>query len=154
MEILQSFLYFLTCFGASIAGAICGIGGGVIVKPTLDLFGWDSVSTISFLSGCMVLAMSCYSVGRSMLAGEKTVNAKTITPLALGAAVGGVIGKQMFGYIKALFEDPDRVGGIQAVCLMLITVGTLFYTIFKRKITPHEVTNMVAYVVIGLLLGR
>ena len=36
---------------------------------------------------------------------------------------------------------------------MLITVGTLFYTIFKRKITPHEVTNMVAYVVIGLLLG-
>ena len=153
MEILQSLLYFLICFGASIAGAICGIGGGVIVKPTLDLFGWDSVSTISFLSGCMVLAMSCYSVGRSMLAGEKTVNAKTITPLAIGAAVGGVVGKQMFGYIKALFEDPDRVGGIQAICLTLITVGTLFYTIFKRKITPHEVTNTVAYVVIGLLLG-
>lgn len=153
MEILQSFLYFLICFGASIAGAICGIGGGVIVKPTLDLFGWDSVSTISFLSGCMVLAMSCYSVGRSMLAGEKTVKAKTITPLAIGAALGGVLGKQLFGYIKALFEDPNRVGGIQAICLALITVGTLFYTVFKKKITPHEVQNAAAYAVIGLLLG-
>lgn len=153
MELVQSFLYFVICFGASIAGAICGIGGGVIVKPTLDLFGWDSVTTISFLSGCMVLAMSCYSVGRSMIAGEKTVKAKTITPLAIGAAIGGIAGKQLFGYVKALFENPERVGGVQAVCLALITVGTLLYTIFKRRIKPHEVTNVVAYVVIGLLLG-
>lgn len=153
MELLQSFLYFLICFAASIAGAICGIGGGVIVKPVLDLFGWDSVSTISFLSGCMVLSMSCYSVGRSMIAGEKTVKAKTITPLAIGASVGGIVGKQLFGYIKALFENPERVGGVQAICLTLITVGTLFYTLYKRRIMPHEVKNAVAYVVIGLMLG-
>lgn len=153
MEFIQSFLYFLICFAASIAGAICGIGGGVIVKPVLDVFGWDSVSTISFLSGCMVLAMSCYSVVRSMIAGEKTVQAKTITPLAIGASIGGIAGKQLFGYIKALFEDPDRVGGVQAICLMIITVGTLLYTVYKRKIVPHQVKNVAAYVIIGLLLG-
>ena len=153
MELIQSFLYFMICFGASIAGAICGIGGGVIVKPMLDLFGWDSVTTISFLSGCMVLAMSCYSVGRSMAAGEKTVRAKTITPLAIGASIGGVAGKQLFGYIKAMFENPERVGGVQAVCLTLITVGTLLYTVYKRSIRPHEVKHIAAYVTIGLLLG-
>lgn len=153
MELLQSFLYFLICFVASIAGAICGIGGGVIVKPVLDLFGWDSVSTISFLSGCMVLAMSCYSVGRSMIAGEKTVKAQTITPLAIGASVGGIVGKQLFDYAKELFENPERVGGVQAICLTLITVGTLLYTVYKRRIMPHEVKNAVAYVVIGLMLG-
>ncbi len=153
MELLQASLYFLVCFGASIGGAICGIGGGVIVKPVLDLFGWDSVSTISFLSGCMVLAMSCYSVGRSMLAGERTVKAKTITPLAIGAAIGGVVGKQMFGAVKAMFADPDGVGGVQAICLAVMTVATLLYTIFKKKIKPHEVKNVVAYVIIGLLLG-
>ena len=32
-------LVFLICFFASIAGAICGIGGGVIIKPVLDAFG-------------------------------------------------------------------------------------------------------------------
>ena len=153
MDLVRSSLYFVICFIASIAGAICGIGGGVIVKPVLDLFGWDSVSTISFLSGCMVLTMSCYSVGRSMIAGERTVKAKTITPLAIGASVGGIVGKWLFGIIKAAFENPNRVGGVQAACLTLITVGTLFYTIFKSKIKPHEVKNAVAYVIIGLLLG-
>lgn len=153
MEFLQSFLYFVICFGASIVGAICGIGGGVIVKPTLDLFGWDSVSTISFLSGCMVLTMSCYAVGRSMLAGEKVVRAKTITPLAIGASVGGVLGKQMFSLIKEMFADPDRVGAVQSICLACITVGTLVYAVCKQRIKPHEVSNHIAYITIGLLLG-
>ena len=56
---LEVIAYFIISLLASVAGAICGIGGGVIIKPTLDLFHLDSVSTISFLSGCTVLAMSC-----------------------------------------------------------------------------------------------
>ena len=32
-------IFILVSFGASIIGAICGIGGGVIIKPTLDAFG-------------------------------------------------------------------------------------------------------------------
>ena len=51
-------LFFIISFLASVAGAICGIGGGVIIKPTLDMFHLASVSTISFLSGCTVLALS------------------------------------------------------------------------------------------------
>ena len=58
---------FLVCFFASVVGAICGIGGGVIIKPALDAFHIMDVSTISFLSGCTVLSMSCYSVAKSML---------------------------------------------------------------------------------------
>lgn len=33
-------VFLIVCFGASIVGAICGIGGGVIIKPVLDSFGW------------------------------------------------------------------------------------------------------------------
>ncbi len=153
MDELRPLLYLIISFLASVAGAICGIGGGVIIKPTLDLFGWDSVTAISFLSGCTVLSMSCYSVGRSFLSKEKSVNPKTATPLAIGASVGGVLGKQLFDIIKSLFEDPDTVGAVQALCLALITIGTLIYTIFKKKITPHKVNSVVSYVVIGLLLG-
>ena len=54
----MSMVAFLVSFLASTAGAICGIGGGVIIKPVLDLFQMASVSTISFLSGCTVLSMS------------------------------------------------------------------------------------------------
>ena len=96
----MSILAFLVSFLASTAGAICGIGGGVIIKPTLDLFQMASVSTISFLSGCTVLSMSLYSVGRGLLAHDSTVDFKTGTPLALGAAIGGVFGKQLFTAVK------------------------------------------------------
>lgn len=35
-------------FFASVIGAICGIGGGVIIKPVLDSVGILDVTAISF----------------------------------------------------------------------------------------------------------
>ena len=55
-------VFFLVCFLASAAGAICGMGGGVVIKPVLDAFGILDVDSISFLSGCTVLSMTAYSV--------------------------------------------------------------------------------------------
>lgn len=60
-------LFFIISFCASVIGVICGIGGGVIIKPVLDAFGVLNVSAISFLSGCTVLSMSCYSVIKSKI---------------------------------------------------------------------------------------
>ena len=88
-------IFFLICFFASIIGAICGIGGGVIIKPVLDAFGVMDVATISFLSGCTVLSMTTYSVIKSKLSGNSNIDQKTGLPLALGAAVGGLLGKWM-----------------------------------------------------------
>lgn len=153
MTIIQSLLFFAVSFLASIVGAICGIGGGVIIKPVLDLFGWASVSTISFLSGCTVLAMSFYSVGRSMLAGEKTVELRTGTPLAVGAALGGLAGKQLFTAVRAASPDPDMVGGVQAVCLALITLMTLLYTLKKARIKTKWIDSTALCLAIGLVLG-
>ena len=153
MGVLQSLLFGIVSFMASIAGAICGIGGGVIIKPTLDLVGWASVSTISFLSGCTVLSMSCYSVGRSMLSGEKSVDVKTGTPLAIGAAAGGVLGKQLFSTVRSMASNPSMVGGIQAICLAVITLGTLIYTVNKGRIKTRNVSSISVCLLIGLLLG-
>ncbi len=104
------FLYFVVSFIASIVGAICGIGGGVVIKPVLDMLKLASVSTISFLSGCTVLSMSCYSVVRSAFSGERRVDTRTGTPIAIGAALGGIIGKELFGYIRGMFENQNAVG--------------------------------------------
>ena len=56
-------VFFAVSILSSTAGSICGIGGGVIIKPVLDALGVMSVSSISFLSGCTVLAMSVVSAG-------------------------------------------------------------------------------------------
>ena len=146
-------LYFIVSFLASIIGAICGIGGGVIIKPVLDLCGLASVSTISFLSGCTVLSMSCYSVLKNLSSGESRVDMKIGTPLAVGGAAGGILGKQMFSAVKALFSNPNTVGSVQAVCLALLTVGTLLYTIYKDRIRTKQITNLWVCLIIGLALG-
>ena len=148
---MQVLAYFIISLLASVAGAICGIGGGVIIKPTLDLFHLDSVATVSFLSGCTVLAMSCYSVTKALRAGDSKVDLKLGTPLALGAAVGGVAGKQMFGVISAQFAE--TAGAVQAACLFAITLGTMVYTLCKGRIRTKRIFKAWLCVVIGLLLG-
>ena len=148
---MQVLAYFIISLLASVAGAICGIGGGVIIKPTLDLFHLDSVATVSFLSGCTVLAMSCYSVTKALRAGDSKVDLKLGTPLAIGAAVGGVAGKQMFAVISAAFAE--TAGAVQAACLFVITLATMLYTINKRRIRTHKIFKVWVCVAIGLVLG-
>lgn len=150
---MQELLYLIVSFLASVAGAICGIGGGVIIKPVLDMLGLASVATVSFLSGCTVLSMSCYTVIRGLAAGDSRVDLRVGTPLAIGAAVGGVAGKQLFSVVSGLFSDPDRVGAVQAACLAVITLGTFLYTLRKDRIIGLRVTGRLACVGIGLALG-
>ena len=146
-------LFFVVAFLSSIVGAICGIGGGVVIKPVLDMLQLGAVSTINFLSGCTVLSMSLYSVGKAMISRDSKVELSTGTPLAIGAALGGVAGKELFGIIKGLFANGEMVGGVQAVTLGLITVGTLLYTVNKSKISTQRITGKVSCVAVGLMLG-
>lgn len=140
-------------FLASAAGAVCGIGGGVLIKPVLDAFGVLSVASISFLSGCSVLSMSCYSVVKARLSGSSLVDIKTGTPLAVGAALGGVMGKMMFQYIAGLAADRNHVGAIQAGCLLIITFGSMVYSLNKDRIKTYQVRNVWACAAVGIVLG-
>ena len=112
MSVSLYIIFAAVSFLASVAGAICGIGGGVLIKPILDMFGVLSVASISFLSGCTVLSMSCYSVVKARLSGSSLVDMRTGTPLAIGAALGGIGGKMMFQYISGLVEDKNQVGAV------------------------------------------
>lgn len=144
--------FFLISFVASIIGAICGIGGGVIIKPLLDSFGVMDVKTISFLSGCTVLAMSTYSFVVSKVKKESLVDMKIGTPLAVGAAVGGIFGKNLFQTLVGSF-DQNHVGAMQAGCLLLLTLGTLIYTIYKERIRTYHVKSLLICLLVGLVLG-
>ena len=146
-------LFFIVAFLSSIVGAICGIGGGVVIKPVLDMLQMGAPATINFLSGCTVLSMSLYSVSKALRAGDSKVETSTGTPLAIGAALGGVVGKELFSAVKAFFNGSPMVGGVQAVALGIITLGTLLYTVNKAKIRTHRTDNKLVCVVIGLLLG-
>ena len=145
-------VFFAVSLLASIVGSICGIGGGVIIKPVLDAMNVMSVSCISFLSGCTVLTMSVVSVYKNMRAGKK-LNLRIATLLAVGAAVGGVAGKMMFMAVKTSVGNENFVGMVQAIVLIGVTGITFVYTIFKKKIHTLTLNNAAVCVIVGLVLG-
>ena len=113
----------------------------------------DSVATISFLSSCTVLAMSCYSVLKNLSNSDNRIDLRITTPLAVGAAAGGLVGKQLYSSIAAMYSDPDTVGAWQAASLAVVTFGTLVYTLCKKKIPTHRIVDPIACALIGLALG-
>ena len=144
-------VFAAVAFLASVIGAICGIGGGVIIKPVLDMVGILDVKSINFLSGCTVLAMSTYSIATARISGESLVKWRTATPLALGAAAGGLLGKELFQAVSRSFGE--QAGAVQAACLIVMTVGTLIYTVEKNRIPTHQLTNGAVCALVGLVLG-
>lgn len=149
MELLLLFI----SLGASVVGGICGIGGGIIIKPVLDLVGAASVSTISFLSSCTVLSMSAYNVSLSFLSRSRVIDTSAGTPLALGAAAGGLCGNILFHFVCAAVGSDRAAGAAQSLCLLVLTLGTLVYTLKKSAIKPRCVESRLTSAGIGLSLG-
>lgn len=143
-------ILFIICFGASIVGAICGIGGGVIIKPLIDSFGLLTVAQASFLSGCTVLAMSSYSTISMVVKKDKGLQVRTSVPLGIGAAVGGVVGKIIFNMIS---DGSNTVSIIQSSILLALTIMIFLYAIFKKRIHTFEIKSIFAFIIIGLFLG-
>ena len=111
---LEAIILFVVCILASSVGAVVGAGGGVIIKPVLDMIGLLPVSTVSFCSGCTVLGMSVCSLIRNRNDGVK-LQLKMSTALAIGAVGGGLIGKWMFEMVRNGFGNERMLGAIQAI---------------------------------------
>ena len=145
-------LYFAVSLFASTIGGICGVGGGVIIRPVLDATGTMSVSMISFLSGCTVLCMSVVSVFKNRK-NKGQIELRTATALAIGAIAGGVLGKQLFDVISVAVNDNNFLGAVQSAILIVITVATLFYSIFSDRIKTKQFNNVFVCIGVGLVLG-
>ena len=151
-------IFFAVSILASVVGAICGVGGGVFMKPALDAVGVLPVNTITFLSTCTVIAMTSYNVITAAINTKKGGNDNLIdwnltTWLAVGSAIGGVIGKNIYSNIKAGFENQEVVGGYQAIALLIAVFLTLLYTVNKKKFKGFQVKNPAALVALGFVLG-
>ena len=146
-------IFILIGLLACTAGSLCGIGGGIIIKPVLDLSGLMPVESASFLSGCTVLAMTAFSVGRTFLEGNRAIDVVRGTPLAAGAGIGGVAGQFLFSQIAGTASDTDALGMVQTGILFFVTLGTLVYTLFEHKVTTLSIESKSACGLVGLGLG-
>ena len=145
-------ILFFICILASAVGAVVGAGGGVIIKPVLDMLGILPVSTVSFCSGCTVLGMSVCSLINSRNDGVK-LKIKTSTALASGAVLGGLAGKWLFEIVRNDFGNERVLGAVQAVFLTLITFLVFLYVCNKDKLPSHKIDSVGISVLIGIFLG-
>ncbi len=136
---------------ATTIGALCGIGGGVIIKPVFDLVSSYDSATINFLSSSTVLAMALYSVINNLI--NKKLDAKENLFLAIFAAIGGVLGGKAFRLLKASVSSANTVVAIQSLILMILIVAVYVYTLNKKKIKSLNITSEVSKSILGFVLG-
>ena len=136
MEIIIVLIAFL----ATVIGSISGIGGGVIIKPVMDAISGLNMSTISFLSGNTVLAMTIISLLKSAKEPIKP-EAGLAIPLSLGAVFGGIVGKSLFSFVQSVASNNAGVGLVQNIIMIILTVTVFFYIQNKAKITTINVKN-------------
>ncbi len=146
-----TFLAFLICIIATAVGAISGIGGGILIKPALDAMLGLPAASISFLSGCTVLAMTIVSLLHTKKE-ELLPLFDRIIPLAIGSAIGGVAGKWVFDLLCVGFSD-HLVGITQNALIILLTAGVFVYVLHKDNIQKHNIQSPAVSMLIGLALG-
>ena len=78
--------------------------------------------------------MSAYNVTRTLADKAGGIDKKFGTPLAVGAAIGGIIGNRLFMLLKEASGNLGMVGASQSIFLLALTIGTLIYTVKKSKI--------------------
>ena len=148
------FVCFLVCILSTMIGAISGIGGGVIIKPMLDMTLPLGMPTISLISSFAVLSMSLFSVGRNYLKKDRqTLSLRIAVPLAIGSTAGGVLGKSAFAAVTAMLAADRQVKVVQNVVLFALMLVVLFSALRGRERKEAPARAPWTGLVVGLILG-
>lgn len=144
-------IYILVILLATILGAIAGLGGGVIIKPVLDMLGYHNASTIGFYSSLAVFTMSIVSIYKQLKNGFR-FETKTVVLIALGSMLGGIVGENIFNLTTASLSN-HLVKAIQASLLLITLILIFIYSLNKEKINHYQIKNSFMVLLVGLGLG-
>lgn len=146
---MTGLIYFVIILFATFIGSSAGIGGGVIIKPTLDALNMSDINTIAFISSCSVFTMAIYS-SIKQTRGMKNFNFTMILLIGIGSILGGIVGNKMFLYFLDNYDENIVKAG-QSLVLSLLLIVVLLNSIYKFK--TFKVENKFITFLIGLALG-
>ncbi len=147
---MQVVYFFIAVFTTTV-GSLTGMGGGVIIKPVLDLLGHYNTATIGVLSSLSVFAMAIVSVSKQLKAKAK-FDAKTVIPLAIGSIFGGSFGQAWLdNIIETMGEVPVAI--VQNTTLAILIGIVFIYMIYKDKIKSFNLSGFLPAALTGVFLG-
>ena len=144
-------LGLLLAFAATLFGALTGMGGGIFMKPVLDLAGWQDAASISVITSATVLVMTVITRFKSRHSPNKPPAAIAV-PLAVGSVTGGFIGERLFGLLIRA-AAPGAVKVTQNAVLLGIVVVIFIYMQNKKRIASLHVANALPAFAVGAALG-
>ncbi|MFV0503402.1 MAG: sulfite exporter TauE/SafE family protein [Lachnospirales bacterium] len=139
-------LYFIIAFIATTLGAIAGLGGGIIIKPILDLMGDFNLGTISVLSSFTVFTMAIVATINRVSTGFELK--RNMVVISIGAMIGGTVGGAIFNLL--ISSIPTTVVKISQSSMLIIL---LIIVLCKHKLPTFNVKNDFLIFLMGILLG-
>lgn len=145
-------VYFVITFLATLLGAVTGMGGGVLIKPILDMLGHYDVASIAMLSSVTVFSMSLVALFRQREA-VKQLQVKRVVPLSAGSVAGGIAGGMLFNFFVADTKELDTVTITQNAVLAVLVMAVVVYTRNKNKLPSFHAEGWIPALCTGLFLG-
>ncbi len=146
------FTLFLVATGATLLGAIAGLGGGVIIKPVMQLITPYTLLNINILSSITVFTMA----STSLLKVRKQENFKLFpyaSSLVIGSMLGGFIGNQLFNLFSTFFKNENALMALQTALLLLLLIFVLISKrwSFEQQLKQNSVTMTVYGAILAIL---
>lgn len=148
---ISSLLFFFIAISATTVGALTGMGGGVLIKPVLDVLGAYDAATIGVLSSITVFSMSVVSIGKQILAKAK-IPFSTAVPLAVGSVAGGQIGQMILSALTSGMDN-SHVTAVQNVVLGLLILLVYWYMKHKAALSSRHWDKLLPAFLVGVFLG-
>ena len=149
---MQYIIYFLLTLFATSFGSLTGMGGGVIIKPLMDVIGEYDVQSIGVMASITVFAMAIVSIIKQIKSKTK-IPFNTAIPLAVGSVAGGVAGESVLKSIVKIFDANSVVTVIQNIVLSVLILLVFLYMKNKSKIKGKELSGVTPSFFVGVFLG-
>jgi uncharacterized membrane protein YfcA len=145
---MHIFYFILTLLVCSL-GAISGLGGGLIIKPILDLIGYHDMASTAFYSSLAVLSMAAAATVHQWRSGVDT-KWKDAGIFALGSTLGGVVGELILQRFLGEFAQTATAtfvtSGLMIVTLVLVLLS-------KRLDYRGQLSGAAPLVLAGIISG-
>ena len=149
---LNYIIYFIITLVATTVCSLTGMGGGVIIKPIMDVIGNFDVHSIGVIASITVFSMAFVSIFKQIKSKTKIPFCIAI-PLSLGSVIGGILGERVFSFIVDLFKADSIVKIVQNIVLTVLIVWVFIYMNNKSKFKCKEFKGVLPSLFVGLLLG-
>lgn len=149
---MQELIYLMLAVFATTVGSLTGMGGGVIIKPLMDVLGDYNVQTIGIISSITVFSMALVSVTKQIKAKTK-ISFETAIPLAIGSVIGGFIGERILSYIVDVLGINGIVTVIQNIVLSILIFCVFLYMKNKNRIKGKALKGVFSSLAVGVFLG-